>query len=101
MRMFNKIRLSVRNTFNIIPKFLLTFAVFFFVTLAVMAEYTSFKKAEYESSKYGDNMFFNISSESDKRIVVKKNDGTPFKEEDYLKIKSINNELTTYNMLFC
>ena len=91
MSIFNKIRLGVRNTFNIIPKFLLTFAVFFFVTLAVMAEYTSFKKAEYESSKYGDNMFFNISSSSDKRIVVKKNDGTAFTEEDYSKIKNINN----------
>lgn len=91
MSLFNKVRLGVRNTFNIIPKFLLTFAVFFFVTLAVMAEYTSFKKAEYESSKYGDNMFFNISSSSDKRIVVKKNDGTAFTEEDYLKIKNISN----------
>jgi len=88
---FNKIRLGVRNTFNIIPKFLLTFAVFFFVTLAIMAEYTAFKKAEYESSKYGYNMFFNISSSADKRIVVKKNDGTAFTEEDYLKIKNMNN----------
>ena len=56
-----------------------------------MAEYTSFKKAEYESSKNGDNMFFNITSSSDKRIVIKKNDGTAFTEEDYTNIKNINN----------
>lgn len=87
--LFNKIRLGLRNTFNVLPKFLLTFAVFFFVALAVLSEYSSFQKAEYESSKYGENSFFNISS--DKRIVLKKKDGTNFTENDYSTIKSMEN----------
>ena len=86
---FNKFRLGIRNTFNIIPKFLLIFAVYFFVILALSSAYSSFKKSEYESSISGYNNFFQNTSE--KRIVIKKIDGSSFTEEDYSKILSLNN----------
>ena len=86
---FNKFRLGIRNTFNIIPKFMLIFAVYFFVILALSSAYSSFKKSEYESSISGYNNFFQNTSE--KRIVIKKIDGSSFTEEDYSKILSLNN----------
>ena len=67
--LFNKLRLVLRNTFNIIPKFLLLFAVYLFVTVAIMSEYASFKESEYIESKSGSNYIF--SNISDKRIVYK------------------------------
>jgi len=86
---FNKIRLGVRNTFNIIPKFLLILFVYLFVILSLSSAYSSFKKGEYESSMMGYNSFF--QNKSDKRIVIKKADSTPFTNDDYLKISKINN----------
>lgn len=86
---FNKLRLGIRNTFNIIPKFLLVFSVFLFITVALISEYSSFKEQEYIESKSGFNNFF--QNTSDKRIVIKKNDLTYFTEEDYNKISNLNN----------
>lgn len=86
---FNRIKLGVRNTFNIWPKFLLLFFVFLFVTLATMSEYAAFKKQEYLSSKSGYNYYF--MNTDDKRVVIKKADGTAFSEEDYNKINSLDN----------
>ena len=48
----NKIRLSIRNTFNIIPKFILLFAVYLFLIASLVSEYTFFRKEEYQTSKY-------------------------------------------------
>ncbi len=86
---FSKLRLGLRNTFNIIPKFLLMFLVYFFVVAALLAEYSSFKKADYESGKIGFNNYFqNID---DRRIVLQKNDKSYFTDEDYEKINKLIN----------
>ena len=85
----NKLRLGIRNTFNIMPKFLLVFSVFLFITVALISEYSSFKEQEYIESKSGYNNFF--QNTSDKRIVIKKNDLTYFTDEDYNKISNLNN----------
>lgn len=83
----NKVRLGVRNTFNIIPKFLLVFAVYLFITSALLSEYASFKKEEHVLSTSGDNEVFNNLSTN--RIIVKKENGEPFTEEDYKNIEKI------------
>ena len=85
----NKIRLSIRNCFNIIPKFLLLLAVYLFITISLVSEYASFKKQEYIESISGYNYIF--SNTDDKRIVIKKNDKTAFTEEEYERIKSLDN----------
>ena len=86
---FNKMRLGLRNTFNIKTKFLLLFLVYLFITIALLSEYSGFKKLEYETNTSGYNMFF--SDISDNRIVIKKNDKTTFTEEDYTKINKLDN----------
>ena len=85
----NKLRLALRNTFNIVPKFLLIFAVYLFVTIAIISEYASFKEQEYIESKSGSNYIFN--NISDKRIIIKKDDNSFFTDSDYEKIEQIEN----------
>ena len=85
----NIIRLGVRNTFNIIPKFILLFIVFLFVTASINLEYGSLRKSEYESSKLGYNWWF--SDTTDTRIVINKKDGSSISSEDFEEIKKISN----------
>ncbi|MGN1379926.1 MAG: ATP-binding cassette domain-containing protein [Bacilli bacterium] len=84
---FNKIRLGIRNAFNIIPKFILLAMVFALLILAFLGTYSSFRKREYEESKNGFNYYF--SDLTDTRIVIKKKDKTSFTEEDYKKISKL------------
>ena len=85
----NVLKLGIRNTFNIIPKFLLIFIVFLFITCSLLTVYGSFKKSEYEESRLGNNDYF--SNTDDKRIIVKKSDGSNFLDEDIEEIKKIKN----------
>lgn len=85
----NRVRLGVRNAFNIIPKFLLLLGVYLFVVSALMMEYASFKHQEYIMSKSGYNYYF--ANVSDRRIVVKKEDKSSFNEDDYAVIEGISN----------
>ena len=87
--LLNKIRLALRNTFNIVPKFLLMLLVYLFITVSLLSEYSSFKEQEYIESKTGDNYIFN--NVSDRRIIINKKDKSEFNEDDFNKIKSIDN----------
>lgn len=86
---FNKYRLGLRNTFNIASKFLLLFAVFFFLSSAILAEYASFQLSEKEATNSGYSMGFSDLSEN--RILINKKDKTSFSSEDYEKIKQLAN----------
>ncbi len=86
---FNKVRIGVRNTFNIVPKFLLTFVVFLFVIIAFLTEYSGFRQAEYEEKKGGYNNYF--QNASDERIVLQKEDKSVITNEDFKKIQRIDN----------
>ena len=87
--LFNIIRLGIRNTFNIVPKFILLFIVFLFITASLLTEYGSLKKNEYEESKNGNNYYF--TDTKDTRIIIKKKDGNSISNEDFTKIKELNN----------
>ena len=89
IKLISKLRLGIRNTYNIIPKFLLVLAVYLFITIALMAEYSSFKQQEYISEKSGYNYLFQNTSNS--RIIIKKQDQSPFTDDDYKNIENINN----------
>lgn len=91
---FNKIKLGLRNTFNIVPKFLLVMAVYLFITVALISEYASFKQDEYNASKDGNNYYFN--NVDDSRIVIKKNNKEAFNEEDYKILESNSNIKTIF-----
>ena len=86
---FNKIGLGIRNTFNILPKFFLLLAVYLFIVVALMAEYSSFKQARYLSSRSGYNSYF--VDTSDKRIIIKKNDNSTISDLEYEKIEKMSN----------
>ena len=85
----NKYRLGIRNTFNIIPKFMLLFAVFLFMSLAFLTEYAMFRYVEEANDNGGYSSGF--MDLSDERLLIKKQDGTTFNNEDYEKIKNISN----------
>ena len=86
---FNKIRLGIRNTFNVLPKFILLLIVYLFIVVSLMAEYSSFKKSEYENSKAGYNYIFQDLSEE--RIIINKKDKSSFTDEELNKISKMSN----------
>ncbi len=85
--LYNIIRLGLRNAFNIIPKFVLLFIVFLFITTSLLTVYGSLKKSEYEEGKNGINYYFNDTS--DTRIVIKKNDKSAISSEDFDNISKL------------
>ena len=87
--LFNKLCLGIRNTFNIVPKFLLTFAVFLFVVLAFLNSYSGFRKLEYVEGKVGYNNYF--QNTDDTRIVIKKKDGTSLSKENLMALRNLEN----------
>ena len=89
IRFLSKIRLGIRNTFNIIPKFLLVLLVYLFITTALTSEFASFREEEHIESISGYNGFFLNNDEE--RIVIKKEDGTSFSDDDYTKIEKMGN----------
>lgn len=89
IKFLSKIRLGIRNTFNIIPKFLLVLLVYLFITVALMAEYSSFKEQEYIQNKSGYSYMFEKTD--DTRVVIKKKDHTSFTDDDYNDISNLDN----------
>ena len=87
--MLNKLKLGIRNTFNIAPKFILLFLVYSFIVCALMGEYSAFRKEEYEAKKSGYNYIFQDTD--DKRIIVKKKDKSSFSEEELKEIENQEN----------
>lgn len=85
----SKIRLGIRNTFNIFPKFMLLLVVFIFVVAAVTSQYTTLKNQEAEEERLGYNDYFYNYSED--RVVLKKEDGSVFNEEDFEAISNAAN----------
>lgn len=84
----NIIRLGVRNTFNIVPKFILLFIVFLLITSSLLTVYGSLKKSEYEEGKSGNNYYF--SDLSDTRVIIKKKDKSSITDEEFDKISEIS-----------
>ena len=46
INILEKVRLGIRNTFNIVPKFILLLLVYSFIVCALMAEYSYFRLNE-------------------------------------------------------
>lgn len=88
-RFIDKIQIGFRNTFNVLPKFILLFLVYSFIVVALMGEYSFFKKGEYEASKNGINTIFRDLN--DHRIVVNKKNRQAFTKEELEAIKGLGN----------
>ena len=89
IRFFNELKLGIRNTFNVFPKFILLFTVYAFIVVALMGEYSAFRKEEYQNSKYGSNYVFQDTS--DNKIIIKKSDKSEILDSDYEKISKLKN----------
>ena len=85
--MFNKLRLGIRNAFNIKVKFLLLLFIYLFISFALSYEYSSYKEERLSLNDEGYNQFF--SDLDSKRIIINKKDKTPFTDEDYKKISKV------------
>ena len=85
----NKIKLGFRNTFNIVPKFLLLLIVYLFLTVAAISEYSSVQKSDYDKSLLGYNQYFNNTDA--KRILIQKDNKEIFTDEDIELINHITN----------
>ncbi|MBQ0079541.1 MAG: ATP-binding cassette domain-containing protein [Eubacterium sp.] len=88
----SKLRLGLRNTFNVVPKFVLLLIVFTFVCAAVSSQYTSYLAQRAEAGNLGYNSYF-INTSLD-RIVLKKADNSKFTAEDYESISNVYNVKT-------
>lgn len=89
INILEKVRLGIRNTFNIVPKFILLLLVYSFIVCALMAEYSYFRLNEEDIEKLGYNNLFYDTNPS--RIIINKNDKTTFSDDEINKIKSIKN----------
>lgn len=89
MRGLSKFRLGVRNTFNIVPKFLLLLTVFLFMFAAITTEIAGLKENKYEEGRVGYNSY--LGNKDTSRIIINKSDKSPFTDEDYQKLESLNN----------
>lgn len=89
IRFLSKLRLGIRNSFNIKTKFLLVLLVYLFITSSLMSQYSSFKDEEYLESISGMNGYF-MNTDAN-RVIIKKNDKSSFTDEDYEKILNFDN----------
>lgn len=89
MKPLSKLRLGVRNTFNIVPKFLLLLAVFLFMFAAITTEMAGLRENKYEEERVGNNSY--LQNKDTSRIIINKSDKSPFTDEDYQKIEALGN----------
>ena len=87
--LINLVRLGIRNTFNIIPKFILIFIVFLFIVFSITLEYGALRKSEYETLKMGYNWYFQDTT--DTRIIINKKDGSFISKSDFDEISKLSN----------
>lgn len=89
MKPISKLRLGVRNTFNIIPKFLLLLAVFLFMFAAITTEMAGLRENKYEEERVGNNSY--LQNKDTSRIIINKSDKSSFTDEDYQRIEALGN----------
>ena len=85
----NQFRIALRNTFNIIPKFLLLLAVFLFMIIAIVSETSSFKQIKFKAGITGYNSF--LENREKERVIISKKDKSIITNEDYDFIKNLSN----------
>ena len=85
----NKLKLGIRNAFNIKSKFILLLFVYLFIIFSFTSSYAMFKESEYKTSLEGYNQYFKETSP--KRIIINKLDKSEFTNEDYENIEKLTN----------
>ncbi len=83
----NQIRLGIRNTFNIPYKFLLLFMVFLFLAASTMGLYSAYIRMD-QAAEEQDKMNEVFANASDKRIILTKDHGVEFTDQDYERLRA-------------
>ena len=89
MSFSSKIRISLRNTFNIIFKFLLILGVFIMCVCGVLTNIGGQIKGKHDSLNQGISSIF-VNQEPN-RIIIRHKDKSVITDEEYNKIASIKN----------
>ncbi|MCX4364462.1 MAG: ABC transporter ATP-binding protein [Bacilli bacterium] len=89
MNLASKLLLSFRNAFNVLPKFLITLAVFIIITITLLGEYASFKNDEY--NEFANTVYDVFNDTAPERIIVNKKDKSIISNEDIKNVKNIDN----------
>ena len=88
MNVIYKLFLSIRNAFNVIPKFLLVLAVFLIMSFVLIYRTYGVFQDEYDTLNNGSKVFVDRSPE---RIIVNKKDRTQFTNDDLNNINNLDN----------
>ena len=83
-----KLRIGVRNAFNIVPKFVLLLIVFLFIVFSVSSIYANLKTNSQARQAQGYNQYF--TNYKDTRIVARNRDKSPLTRADYSRIKAVD-----------
>lgn len=85
----NVVRLGVRNTFNIVPKFILLLFVFIFLCMGIFGAYSTYSQMKTLNYSMGYSEFFRGTTPD--RILVQKSDKSLFTEADIEKLAAMPN----------
>ena len=99
IRLFSKIRLGIRNAFNIIPKFLIISVVYLLMCFGLFFIYEFFNYEEKYDMVDGINYLFDDPGEN--RVVINKKDRSAITEEDFATLEKLDNikEITKNDLL--
>ncbi len=99
IRLFSKIRLGIRNAFNIIPKFLIITVVYLLMCFGLFFIYEFFNYEEKYDMVDGINYLFDDPGEN--RVVINKKDRSAITEEDFATLEKLDNikEITKNDLL--
>ncbi len=89
MRIGSKIKLGVRNAFNILSKFLILTAVYLYMVAELFSMYVVFSDSQKLLTESGYNNFFN--TDELERVVIYKNDRSEINETDFEELSKIPN----------
>ena len=90
MPLTNKLRLGIRNSFNIPVKLLLLLTIFCFMFIAIITEVSSFKRTKQDELLEGYNSYLRDTNNS--RIILNKKDHSKFDENDLKQREKENNK---------
>lgn len=88
MSFYSKIKLGLRNTFNVFFKFVLVFLVFFVMNFIITDKLASARRADIlDIESFLDSVYID---DNPLRIITKRKDNIPMSQSDYDYFKTIN-----------
>ena len=89
IRVTSRLRLGLRNTFNVPIKFMLILMVYLLICMSVISAYATIANQDTIDASYGYSYFFNDTSAE--RIIIQKQDGTYISDEELAAIENMSN----------